>query len=125
MKNENYDSTLSNPPDEQPTNHPPRPSGEMTDERMRVVIAEACGWRFVRATNAGVRGCPPASLAAYKMRRKVPNYTASLDAMAQAEATLTLSQETPYKFQLLFLTADIHLATARQRATAFIATLKL
>jgi hypothetical protein len=96
----------------------------MTDEQINVAIAEACGWRAV---------CVNADSGFYKgfdngaeLRPDLPDYSSDLNAMHEAEATLT-------EDQLWRMAREIERndeqwyfrATARQRAEAFLRTLGL
>lgn len=72
---------------------------EMTPEQVNVAIAEACGWTEIKARTmpmprsfqgviSQLIGVNPKGV-----RDTVPNYHGSLDAMAQAEATINTPEE--------------------------------
>lgn len=101
----------------------------MTKEQQRVAIAEACGWTCDRDGNwkdanrkYGINGCPP-------------NYLNDLNAMHEAEKSLTREQavmhgdllavECGYGKKGEFNFYDAAHATAAQRAEAFLRTLNL
>jgi len=108
----------------------------MTDEQINAAIAEACGWQEITNCTCGgkKRGCPPGGHAS----THTPNYCTDLNAMHETEKVLDYEQceafsntvadivcaenrEKDYPFPWHF--ARIH-ATARQRAEAFLRTLK-
>ena len=95
----------------------------MTDEQMRIKIAEACGWK--RLGNGlyakdGFHG--------RKVESDLPDYLNDLNAMHEAEKVLTRSQQSYFLRSLVMahgfydMWLSIH-TTARQRAEAFIRTL--
>jgi hypothetical protein len=131
---------------------------DLSPEEMRIAIAEACGWR-IDWTGEIAQADPQRELvrllrpdgvpeiAAFWHRgsketlrlqaaRYAPNYTSDLNAIAQAEQTLTGEQSTRFVEQLLRITIGgysdtlspaeirpaIH-ATALQRCRAFLSTL--
>jgi hypothetical protein len=120
----------------------------MTDREINRAIAEFCGWKFLEdfigPTDLGIgtaRGnawLPPGVVleelewfeVADLFKKEPPNYCIDLNAMHEAEATLTEEQQGDYA-NALFDTAlaitngpqttwHVHHATARQRAEAFI-----
>lgn len=109
----------------------------MTDEQIRIAIAEALGYTHVRIIK-DIEGPPDAVIGHHPTKpHSVPNYPADLNAMHEAEKTLTENQWSKYVALLTgrdwicdrVITSDaaqqaIH-ATARQRATAFLRTLNL
>jgi len=114
----------------------------MTDQETNIAIAEACGWRNVRMTRGcpfwgdsegqlkynAIGGSPPN--APLECLEEIPNYTGSLDAMSEIEGTLTEEQRKQYERWLVKIVVDgnpehwVSSATARQRATAFLAVVK-
>jgi len=95
----------------------------MTDEQINAAIAEACGWRAV--TINGGSGFYKGFDNGSELRPDLPDYVNDLNAMHEAEATLTEDQlwimarqiERNWEDQWYFR------ATARQRAEAFLRTL--
>lgn len=118
----------------------------MSDEQMRIEIAEACGWTNISDeipspgigfVHANLRGVNPGGY-----RVNVPNYLTDLNAMHEAEGMLTEERLAAYGNLLDEITRptktmamcyvngpeagmypELFRATARQRAEAFIATL--
>jgi|APGre2960657404_1045060.scaffolds.fasta_scaffold25660_3 hypothetical protein len=109
----------------------------MTDEQMRIAIAEACGWRPYKPITHDGR---PLLMIPPKMSNKegwleaIPDYLNDLNAMHEAEKVLTekgvnawwayvahINRNNPTPFRA---ESAVH-ATARQRAEAFIKTLNL
>lgn len=99
----------------------------MTDEQINQRIAEACGWtNFVMHPEFGLMGTPPDT---HGLRTAVDWYTVDLNAMHEAEKSLTDLQ---CVFVTLYLRKRLENypasryvwhATARQRAEAFLRTL--
>jgi len=122
----------------------------MTDEEMRITIAEACGWRTISVDAStdklGLIGIDPA----IRDWGIIPDYRNDLNAMHAAESTLTDEQrikfgyllceialstpDDPPNFDLSELSPKCWIgivelsivisATARQRAEAFIKTIQ-
>lgn len=100
----------------------------MTDEQINRAIAEACGWTEIHDSgpwhNHKPWGYPPQPPGtggnAYKY---VPNYCVDLNAMKEAEMTLTSVQLLNYIAMLYNVCDDAPLASSRQRAEAFLRTL--
>lgn len=96
----------------------------MTEEQINAAIAEACGWKV----NTASFGTPPMPTAFSRLHGydELPNYCNDLNAMHEAEKTLTQDQsEIFYPMRLgglISRTGPIY-ATARQRAEAFLRTL--
>jgi hypothetical protein len=103
----------------------------MTNDQINQRIAEACGWIEVgECENGGfrLRGFPPDRYEAH--RKPIPNYCTDLNAMAEAESTMTQLQWAYFVAKLAELTrqpgrcdipAQILLqARSRQRAEAFL-----
>lgn len=103
----------------------------MTDDEIRVAIAEACGWSKFNDTYRDWWR----HKATNRTQLDLPDYLHSLDAMHEAEKVLTDSLE--YRAYLGTICGDdfyekkIHWspfichATARQRATAFVKIMNL
>jgi len=101
----------------------------MTPEAQRIAISEACGWTQHEAReatywkfNGDFIGAGP------------PDYLNDLNAMHEAESLLTLDQMNRYTkelFKVMYVmphdvgTAFLFIATATQRAEAFLKTLGL
>lgn len=104
----------------------------MTPEEKRIKIAEACGWEAAAGNYFGIEmlGFPPGaeSIDDWEI---FPDYLHSLDAMHEAEKTLTGDRITDYINQLYFVTFQpgrdrdygVVFATAEQRADAFLLSL--
>jgi hypothetical protein len=95
----------------------------MTDEQINAVIAEACGWTQVNAEHRSGRS-PNAE---YVGSEFIPNYCTDLNAMHEAEKTLS---ETNMFVMAHYIERFVSRhgqhyfhATARQRAEAFLRTL--
>lgn len=90
----------------------------MTPEDQRIAIAKACGWtRFTPDTIqfTARRGDGKWDL--------IPDYLNDLNAMHEAEKVLTWKQQVVYRTMLQKLCVtltDAHMATAAQRAEAFL-----
>ena len=117
----------------------------MNNEKQRIAIAEACGWKNVKLTNheevdidsrstiywSGFTGLPP-EFRHHLNRVRVPDYLTDLDAMHEAEKVLSRGagyHQTGgfglYKTALAEVCDEQHPidATASQRAEAFLRTL--
>ncbi len=107
----------------------------MNAEKQRVAIAEACGWREIKASNVAwghPEGFHPTEATG---RRRLPDYLNSLDAMHEAEKVLTpLGKEDLYLQFLGVINFEegtklfkwgMATATAAQRAEAFLRCLSL
>lgn len=107
----------------------------MTPEEKRIKIAEAVGWRNVRRTTIlkgrvmreGVFGIPPYWPHEYTTNEEVPRFTESLDAIAEAEKTITNDGPRWLAYTNAITDAtgldyEIH-ATAAQKADAFLLSL--
>jgi len=103
----------------------------MTPEQQRIAIAEACGWRGRDHHPLGILS----DTGVYKVYSKkgyadttlIPDFLNDLNAMHEAEKTLTASQWAAY---VVVLETVCHKAvkvraTAAQRAEAFLKTLDL
>lgn len=103
----------------------------MTNDQINVAIAEACGWGDVHfslaatdefPTQRRVVGIPPK----HCTHDVAPNYCTNLNAMHEAEKTLTNANMYVMEVQLKYVLSAgefyFH-ATARQRAEAFLRTL--
>ena len=101
----------------------------MKPEKQRIAIAEACGW-VIRDAHLGL-GYPPGSRI-YKGNHcrnseEIPDYLNSLDAMHEAELTLSFSQYEKFTKHLLggvkpgsVVHWSIVSASAAQRAESFL-----
>mgnify|MGYP006921389391 CR=1 FL=1 len=119
----------------------------MSDQEINIAIAEACGWTNVECPFSpndsckGAQGIPPNKRNNYKPAPAcdesdsrsfywVPRYCNDLNAMHEAEETLTQDQQDEYDYHLSEITAPItgerwpaiH-STARSRAEAFLRTI--
>jgi hypothetical protein len=108
----------------------------MTDEQMRIAIAEACGFggefskRWI--LEVGMEGEDKFAFAATRnnLDEEVPAYPNDLNAMHEAEETLTANQRLHYANRVALIADQgwgfkaLH-ANARQRAEAFLRTLNL
>lgn len=92
----------------------------MTDDEINKAIAEACRWKLL-ANNRWTKPCG--------IYADLPNYTADLNAMHEAEKVLVGKNNwelCEYVHKLHTATNSwIAFATARQRAEAFLKTLNL
>ena len=91
--------------------------GEMTDEQINIAIAESLGWKLL-ANNRWTRPCG--------FYADLPNYTADLNAMHEAEALIIKLGHRAirtYEDLLQKQIANIVFATARQRCEAYLRTL--
>jgi hypothetical protein len=113
----------------------------MTDEQMRIAIAEACGWNSIREqdydhgySGNDVRQMWVGLSPDLNEFEQLPDYCNNLNAMHEAEKVLTekgvnawwayvahINRNNPTPFRA---ESAVH-ATARQRAEAFIKTLNL
>lgn len=80
----------------------------MTDQEINAAIAETCGWKYYDGWHH-----PDG-------RDKLPDYCNDLNAMHKAEGVLTKEQAYEYIAVLFDSTYEATLATARQRAEAFL-----
>jgi hypothetical protein len=97
----------------------------MTDEQINQRIAEACGWTdFVVHPEFGLMGTPPDT---HGLRTAVDYYTVDLNAMHEAEKTLSETNMfvMAHHIERFVSRHGQHYfhATARQRAEAFLRTL--
>jgi len=107
----------------------------MTEEEQQIAIAEACGWVKCRAADCeDGGGCAfwwsPEDSRLGDANRMIPNYLNDLNAMVEAEKTI--SNQTEYIYQLGYSKLNGELdeyaltfASAPQRARAFLMTLGL
>lgn len=91
----------------------------MNDEQINQRIAEACGWtNFVMHPEFGLMGTPPNTPG---LRTAVEFYTVDLNAMRQAEKVIEREGLIPLYIEwLMDSSCEPILATARQRAEAFL-----
>jgi len=107
----------------------------MTPEAQRIAIAEACGWKVSSSIKGPYDGCPCGTLPPLRSITPLPDYLNDLNAMHEAEKTLTDANRGQYGRFLTRLvtgiftmhhahadTARIAHATAAQRAEAFLRT---
>lgn len=109
----------------------------MSTDQINVAIAELCGWTDIREQDYYASPSDPENIRQFwegispeGEKLPLPDYHGSLDAMAQAEATLTATEQIDYarKMHLFFDGQRHHLhidfdcitATAAQRAEAFL-----
>jgi predicted GTPase len=91
----------------------------MTNEQINAAIAEACGWKTPsRKTVLNEKGYFVTQHA-----QQPPDYCNDLNAMHEAEKSLAYKQFEDYLMELLDFIDEPILATARQRAEAFLRTL--
>lgn len=88
----------------------------MNDEQINQRIAEACGWKLEKHFWLTPEGCE-----AYGW--DIPDYCNDLNEMHEAEKVLTVKCFNDYVMELLDFIDEPILATARQRAEAFLRTL--
>jgi hypothetical protein len=101
----------------------------MNEQDQRIAIAEACGWTREAGVTGFVRWRSPGGY----IPALLPDYPRDLNAMHEAERTMTEAQHESYWRNLIKVCIDpennnrswIHLATAKQRAEAFCLTLNL
>lgn len=99
----------------------------MTQEEQRISIAKACGWEFRPASDGIPEWHRPDGSCC--LNGLVPDYPQSLDAMHEAEKTLSGEHQIrEYIKTLAFVRggetyAGAYLATAPQRAEAFLKTI--
>jgi len=93
----------------------------MTDEQINTAIAEACGWSdFIMHQEFGLMGVAPDT---HGLRTAVDWYTCDLNAMHEAEQTLSPKEFVTYIEEVMKLYYEPMRAAARQRAEAFLRTL--
>lgn len=95
----------------------------MSPEAQRIAIAEVCGWKVggTRSTDGTPLGNKPNKMNTAGCR--VPDYLNDLNAIHEAEKTLTLQQEIAWIHQLRLAAPFPYRATAAQRAEAFLRTI--
>ena len=91
----------------------------MTDQQINAAIADECGWTGVNAAHRSGK----APRADYVGVEFIPDYSTDLNAMHEAEKTLTAKQFEDYLMEFFDVIHEPMLATARQRAEAFLRTL--
>lgn len=108
----------------------------MKPELQRIKIAEACGWTFVNRVDKFPHGLPPEGRI-HRYTIPLPDYLNDLNAMHEAEKVLNIDQKLQYVEMLRSIKGPVsrdrtpvtwiyaHLATAAQRAEAFLRTLNL
>jgi hypothetical protein len=99
----------------------------MTDEQINVAISEVCGWvdcRVIQKATLGV--CKHVAYGRpneYGYDVVCPSFATDLNAMHEAEKVLTPAQIEDYIIEVMQFSHEPMLATARQRAEAFLRTL--
>jgi hypothetical protein len=96
----------------------------MTNEKINIAIAKACGWLLVKACDGSLIG---------KLKNEqgpmdeIPHYCNDLNAMHEAEKVFDTALYCRYINELCDLTIkgnnSMYMATARQRAEAFLRTI--
>lgn len=108
----------------------------MTDQKQRIAIAEACGWTSIQCGDTEfpnfLVGLPPGKTRILD-GRQIPNYLRSLDDMHEAEMAIINKGNLGWDYcnQLNLITGAFKrtteylsvIATARQRAEAFLRTI--
>jgi len=94
----------------------------MTNEQINIAIAEACGWKYVNnETHA------PDGSFWWSKELEIPDYCNDLNAMHEAEKTLTYAQGGDMTLWIQRMTCAGYgpqlFATAAQRAEAFLKTI--
>jgi len=100
------------------------------EERKRIAIAKACGWKEYDHYPTGLLG---RSERKWKSPAKgclgqidtPPDYFGDLNASHEMEKVLTAPQWEKYKYELNRTAEDAVLATAAERANAFVEALEL
>lgn len=107
----------------------------MTDQEIKVAVAEACGWTSCHISGGGAGGCieRPGRVRGTPPGRNytvdVPDYTGCLNAMHAAEEMLRSTSPEKWRNYWEFLVAECEpsreywRATARQRAKALLRAL--
>ena len=99
----------------------------MTTEQINIAIAEACGWTGITLRAHDMGELPPRLAGFHKeagVHKFLPNYCNDLNAMHEAEKTLTLQQLVDMQNRLAQFEGVLPFhSTARQRAKAFLQTL--
>lgn len=100
----------------------------MTDQQINQAIAKACGWTEIHDSGVWhhhkLWGYPPlAPGAGGNSYQYMPDYCTDLNAMFKAEMTLTSVQLLDYIAMLFDSCYEATVASARQRAEAFLRTL--
>ena len=99
----------------------------LTDEEIRVKIAELCGWKRRAWQDRKGRPCKSwTSPEGHDMAGMPPNYPADLDACAEFEKThINATTESLYRNFLVLQCGEgrYHRSTARQRCNALLATM--
>ena len=96
----------------------------MTAEQINIAIAKACGWTDITLRPHDMGELPPRLVGFHKEtgeRKFLPNYCNDLNAMHEAEETLTLQQLADMRISLThFEGSRAFHSTAHQRAKAFL-----
>jgi transposase len=92
----------------------------MNDEQINAAIADACGWSKINVEHrSGISPTNGLMMGA----EFLPKYCTDLNAMHEAEKVMTYIQLCNYIALLIEFFPEAALATARQRAEAFLRTL--
>ncbi len=106
----------------------------MTNEEIRIKVAEACGWKSPFNEREWLHGSGPEGEDVYGKfvgtdpcgdREQVPNYPFDLNACAEFEKTLTDQEHNRYRahiYGMTFNPRECFSATARQRCLAYLKT---
>ena len=102
----------------------------MTDEQMRIAIADACGIAvYEEPDGSGLWSCKGSYKTGiskeHAQRVSLPNYLNNLNACAEFEKTLTDEEHNHYRahiYGMTFNPRECFSATARQRCIAFLKT---
>jgi hypothetical protein len=96
----------------------------MTNEQINIAIAEHCGWKYIAFNRGWIKAGDG------ETQCVIPNYCNDLNAMHEAEKTLTKEQVRVYSDFLAYsphescwASCTIWHQTSRQRAEAFLKTL--
>jgi hypothetical protein len=115
-----------------------KPPEELTDEELRIEIAEWCGWTYCIMTcvdwgKPELRGYPPGVETTRESRTAViggtigtivPNYPNDLNAMWDAEEELLMTKDYIINWINYEETVNDFHATAKQRAIDFVKTIR-
>ena len=101
----------------------------MNPEKQRIAIAEACGWKSITSFGKNITGVLNQN--SNSIRAHIPNYLNDLNAMHKAEKELYARPNKSdgtvwayvYESHLINITTTEIIATAAQRAEAFLKTI--
>jgi hypothetical protein len=93
---------------------------QLSNDQINILIAEHCGWTYVIYDKYfGAFGTNPNRVLLIEEDEAIPDYVKDLNAMHEAEKTLTYQQRVAY-MNILLETPGCVFATATQRAEAFL-----